>query len=116
MTGFDLNSTNDIYLDTDGNLALVQDIEAVKIAVSCETKTNYGELQLNTTAGIPYFDTVFTAHPDIELWKSYMKDTILKVPKVLTISNFKTYIDYKTSVLKYAIVINTEYGQGEINV
>ena len=116
MTGFDLDATNDIYLDENGNIALCQDIDAVKIAVSCETKTNYGELQLNTTAGIPYFDTVFTAHPNIELFKSYMKEAILKVPNVLDVPIFKTYIDYKTSVLKYAIVINTEYGQGELNV
>ena len=44
-----------------------------------------------------------------------MKQAILNVPKVLSISYFKTYIDYQKSVLKYAVVINTEYGQEEIN-
>ena len=116
MTGIALDDTNnDIYLDSDGNLALCKDIEAVKTAVSCETKTNYGEIILNTRLGIPYFETIFTAHPDIELWKTYMKKTIIRVPKVLGISYFKTYIDYKNSLLKYAVVINTEYGMEEIN-
>ena len=110
MTGFDINDNNDIFLDADGNLALVKDIEAVKVAVLCQTRTNYGEVILNTKAGIPYFQTIFTAHPDIELWKKYMKDTILAIPKILGISNFKTYIDYGTNLLQYAIVINTEYG------
>ena len=116
MTGIALDeTTNDIYLDNEGNLALCKDIEAVKTAVSCATKTNYGEIVLNTRLGIPYFETIFTAHPDIELWKSYMKEAILSIPKVLGISYFKTYIDYKKSLLKYAVVINTEYGTEEIN-
>lgn len=115
MTGIDLNGNNDIHLDNKGNLALCRDIEAVKVSVSCATKTNYGEIILNTRLGIPYFDTIFTAHPDIELWKSYMKEAILNIPKVLGISAFKTYINYQKSLLEYAVVINTEYGEAEIN-
>ena len=115
MTGIDLNENNDIYIDSNGNLALCKDIEAVKTSVSCATKTNFGEIVLNTNLGVPYFTTIFTAHPDIELWKSYMQEAILSIPKVLGISYFKTYIDYKTSLLKYAVVINTEYGTEEIN-
>lgn len=115
MTGIDVNETNDIYLDSNGNLALCKDIQAVKVAVSCATKTNYGEIVLDTQAGIPYFETIFTAHPDIELWKTYMKEAILKVPKVIGINAFKTYIDYQKSLLKYAVIINTEYGTEEIN-
>lgn len=113
MTGIALDETHDIFLDSEGNLALVRNIEAVKTAVDCVTKTNYGEIVLNTRLGIPYFTTIFTAHPDIELWKSYMKEAILSVPKVLGISYFKTYIE--KSLLKYAVVINTEYGEAEIN-
>ena len=109
------DQNNDIYLDDNGNLALARDIEAVKTAVSCQTKTNYGEIVLNNQLGIPYFATIFTAHPDIELWKSYMQEAILQIPKVLSIAYFKTYIDYQNSLLKFAIVINTEYGQGEIS-
>lgn len=115
MTGIDLNENNDIYVDSNGNLALCRDIEAVKIAVSCATKTNYGEIVLNTTLGVPYFETIFTAHPDIELWKSYMKEAIMSIPKVLGITAFKTYIDYQKSLLKYAVVINTEYGEAKLN-
>ena len=115
MTGIALDETNDIYLDNEGNLALCKDVEAVKTAVSCATKTNYGEIVLNTRLGIPYFETIFVAHPDIELWKSYMKEAILAIPKVLGISYFKTYIDYQNSLLKYAVVIITEYGEAEIN-
>jgi hypothetical protein len=115
MTGFDIDENNDIFLTAEGNLALVKDIEAVKVAVLCQTRTTYGEVILNTQAGIPYFQTIFTAHPDIELWKKYMKDTILAIPKVLGISDFKTYIQYGKNLLKYAIIINTEYGQEVIN-
>lgn len=114
MTGIALNENNDIYTES-GNIALCRDIEAVKTAVSCATKTNYGEVILNTNLGIPYFETIFTAHPDIELWKSYMKEAILSIPKVIGITAFKTYIDYQKSLLKYTVVINTEYGTEEIN-
>lgn len=115
MTGIDVNENNDIFLDSNGNIALCKDIEAVKVSVSCATKTNYGEIVLDTNLGVPYFETIFVAHPDIELWKSYMKQAILAVPKVLGITAFKTYIDYQKSLLKYTVLINTEYGQGEIN-
>ncbi len=113
MTGIALDDNQDIFLDSEGNLALCKDIEAVKTAVDCATKTNYGEIVLNTRLGIPFFETIFTAHPDIELWKSYMKEAILRVPKVIGIIAFKTYIE--KSLLKYAVVINTEYGEAEIN-
>lgn len=108
-----LNENNDIYLDISGNLALVRDIEAVEQVVSCEIRTNYGEIVLNTRLGIPYFETLFVAHPDIELWKSYVAETILRINKVLGIQYFKTYID--KAILKYVVVINTEYGEGELN-
>lgn len=110
-----LNSNNDIYVDVSGNLAMAKDLEAVITSVSCETKTNYGEVVLDTTKGVPYFTTIFVAHPDIDLWKSYMEQAILQVPKVLSIEYFKTFIDYDNSLLKYVAVINTEYGEGEIN-
>lgn len=115
MTGIGLDENNDIYLDKYKNLALVQDIEAVKTSVSCATKTNYGEIVLDTRLGIPYFETIFTAHPDIELWKNYMKEAILSVPKVIGISYFKTDVDNSKGLLTYAAIINTEYGQEEIN-
>ena len=115
MTSIALDENNDICLDSNKNLALCRDIEAVELSVSCATKTNYGEIVLDTNLGIPYFETIFTAHPDIELWKIYMKESILSVPKVLGIIAFKTYIDYQKSLLKYTVVINTEFGQGEIN-
>lgn len=115
MTGFDIDENNDIFLDDNGNLALVKDRESVKVAVLCQTRTNYGEIVLNTRAGIPYFETIFAEHPDIELWKKYMKDTILAIPKVVGISDFKTYIDYGKHLMTYAIIINTEYGLEVIN-
>lgn len=115
MTGLDLNENNDIYLDSNGNIALCRDIDAVKVSVSCATKTTHGEIILDTRAGIPYFETIFTAHPDIELWKTYMKQAILSIPKVTGITAFKTYIDYQKSLLKYTVLINTEYGTEEIN-
>ena len=113
MTGIDLNENNDIYIDSNGNLALCKDIEAVKNSVLCSCRTNYGEIVLDTRKGIPYFETIFTAHPDIELWKSYMKQTILSVPKVLGIVAFKHIIEKQ--ILKYTVVISTEYGTEEIN-
>lgn len=115
MTSIDLNENNDIYVDSNGNLALCRDIQAVKVSVSCGTKTNFGEIVLNTNLGIPYFETIFTAHPDIELWKAYMKEAIMRVPKVLSIVAFKHIIDYQKSLLRYTVVINTEYGTEVIN-
>lgn len=115
MTGIALDDNNDIFLDENRNIALCRDIEAVKTSVSCATKTNYGEIVLNTRLGIPFFETIFTAHPDIDLWMSFMKQAILSIPKVLGIIAFKTNEYRKDKVLKYAVVINTEYGEAEIN-
>ncbi len=112
MLSIALDENNDIFLDNYQNLALARDIEAVKTAVSCQTKTNYGEIILDTELGIPYFTTIFTAHPDIELWKTYMRQAVLQVPKVLSIQEFKTLVE--KGILHYTMVINTEYGQGVI--
>ena len=113
MTGIALDNSNDIFIDKEGKLALCKDIEAVTTSVNCAMRTNYGEIVLDTTFGVPYFETIFTAHPDIDLWTSFVKKCIMQVPKVLDIPIFKTYIEKK--LLKYTIVINTEYGQEAIN-
>lgn len=115
MLGFAVNEDNDIYLDRNKNIAFVRDMDALKIAVESAIKTNYGEIRLNTQKGVPYFSTIFQAHPDIELWKTYVKEAVLNIENVLSVAYFKTYIDYKTSLLKYAIVIETVYGQEEIS-
>ena len=113
MIGLDLNNNNDIYIDVSGNLALVQNINAVKISISCATKTTYGEIPLNTKLGIPYFATIFTAHPDVDLWESYMKDTINNLPDIVSVEYFTTNIS--KGILTYTTLILSKYGEVSIN-
>lgn len=113
MIGFKNNADNDIFLEN-GQIAMARDLDAVIQSVGCVSKSLYGEMPLDLTSGIPYFQTLLTDYPDIDLFVSYLKKEIKKIPEVLNIVYLKTYIDYNTGKFSYAVVISTAYGEAQI--
>lgn len=113
MKTIQTSDTQDIFLDGNGNIALSEDILAVENICENAVLTLKGELRLDTLAGIPYFDIVFGAHPNLELFKKYIIETLEKVEGVLSARDFN--VDFGDGILKYSVTIETKYGEAVLN-
>lgn len=113
MQTISINQDNDIYLDTSGNLAITLDINALADISKNKVLTNLGEPEYNVLNGIPYFDTIFTDTPKIDLFQAAIIETLEKTDEIERISNF----DYKQDdgVFSYSLIEHTTYGEINLN-
>lgn len=100
---------HDLYLDGTGQIALVESkvchaqiIESVILTVS-------GELQLNTSKGIPYFETIFESRMYLNTWKSYVENAIYNFDWVDIIDEFDCR--FLGDTLYYNMTILTNDGE-----
>ena len=72
-----------------------------------------GEPEYNVLNGIPYFDTIFTDTPKIDLFQAAIIETLEKTDEIERISNF----DYKQDdgVFSYSLIEHTTYGEINLN-
>lgn len=115
--------TNDLYLDQNGNIAIIYDLEAVLQACGQAAKTILGEMVLQTNQGIPYFESVWNGVPNLPQFEAVLRTAWLAVPGVLEIVRLVTTqtnnvvipgTSITTTALIYSATIRTEYGTGNI--
>ena len=84
--------------------------------VSSEIKnkvlTTLGEPEYNQLDGIPYFETIFTDTPKIDLFQAAVIDTLESLDEVQRVTNF----DYEQNngVFSYSLIEKTTYGDIEL--
>lgn len=104
---------NDIYLDSNGNLALSSGLQAILENCSQAAKTRLGELVLNTQQGIPYFTTLFIGVPLVEAFNAALTSAWLAVNGVLEVLSVVTTQSGNTFF--YTATIRTSAGTGDVN-
>ena len=110
---FSVNTSNDIYINAQGNLALSFDLEAILQDCAQVAKLQLGEAIYNINSGIPYFQTVWNGVPNLQQFTSALRSAFLGVPGVREVVSLMTQqID---DVLTYTAVIRTIYGTGGID-
>lgn len=114
-TGEPIQHYNDLYLDSGNNIAFVSNLEALKHVVENVVRTQFGELQLNSTKGIPYFETIFSSRTNVDYWKAYMIDAIESVDNVDSCELFEIDISEDTQILTYRAYIKSTFGEFSIN-
>lgn len=102
------NDNNDIFLDANHNLAIAGEEASAMQTVRHAVLTNLGELPLNVTAGVPYFQTVFKSSPDLDTFRQEVQRTAEKVEGVSRVSDFEMQAQNK--VLRYSFKITLENG------
>lgn len=108
-----VNANNDIYIATDGNLAMAVDLEAVLQACAQAAKTQLGECVLALDNGVPFFETVWQDSANVAQFEAYLRRVIEKVPGVTEVQQLDVTVD--SNVLSYVATIVTVYGEGTIN-
>ena len=126
QTDVGINFANDLYLDSQGNLAIAIDApgnpESVLQNCAHIAKTLLGEMVLSTLEGIPYFETAWAGTPNLPQFEAEMRRALRTVPGVTNVVDFTMRIDTDASntipaknVLSYTAVIETIYGTTTLN-
>lgn len=76
-------TTWDLCLDANGNIALASDPYSIAQDVASAVRTFQGECWYDTTQGIPYFDQVLGQRPPLQLVQSLIEKAALTVPEVV---------------------------------
>ena len=106
---------NELHLGDDGQIAVFTEKKAYAQILENVMRTVLGEVQSNTSLGIPYFDTVFLSHDKILLWKAQVEKRIQEFDFVDAVSEFKATVDYERRVLTYSLVVTTDEGNVRIS-
>lgn len=109
-----VDENNDIYLDANGNIALVYDLEAVRQDCDHAAKTLLGDLIFNQDLGIPYLQTVFTPPINLTQFEAALRDNLLGVNSAIT-QVLSVSINQNGDVLNYVAQIASIYGEFEIS-
>lgn len=113
MQTLSINNDNDLYINTIGNLVVTQDINALADISKNKVLTVLGEPQYNQEAGIPYFETIFTDTPKIDLFQTAVINTLENTENVNRVSNFN--YTQSNGIFSYNLVEQTAYGEIELN-
>jgi len=119
---FAVNSDNDLYIDAQGNLAIVYDLQAVLQACKQAALTLLGEMVLQTTQGIPYLTAVWVGTPNIPAFEGALRTSWLAIQGVTGIIELNTVIQPYTvpgttipiTALSYSATIDTLFGSASI--
>lgn len=103
----------DLYIDSNGRLAMVHGKDAYAQIINAKMRTVLGEMQLAMQNGIPYFQTVFSDKSMLPIWQDEVEKMLRSIPFVKNISSFDC--NYDNDVLKYTAEIETDSGMVEIN-
>lgn len=104
-------STNDMELDTNGDIKMVYGIEAASALIRAAIQTNRGELEYFPNLGIPYFTTIFRNRVLAPLWAKAIKDRVMEFDFVKSIDRFTYEFDYERNTVKYEMKLTTDYGK-----
>ena len=107
------NKNNDIFVDATGNLATKNDIEALANVSVHTVLTALGEPEFNQTDGIPYFQTIFTDTPQIELFQAAIISALESLESVQRVSDFE--YTQNNGVFSYSLKEHTIYGDIVLN-
>lgn len=113
MTSFATNADNDIYLGTDGNLAVVRGIDAVRQDCEHAMKAQLGEMPLALGRGVPTLTTIWANWRPAQ-FEAFARKILLTVPGVVAVKAFN--ISRLAGVASYVAEIQTGFSQQSISI
>lgn len=106
------DGTQDVALDSDGNLSMVHDAEAVGQHVRQRLGAYSGEWFLDTTAGLPWLNDILGKAYDPAIAEALVKAEILDTEGVTEITSFSVGFDRRTRGLSIrSVTVLSEYDE-----
>jgi hypothetical protein len=122
VTTFAVNSNNDLYVNSSGNIAFAHDEEAIGQACRQVALTLLGEMVLQTDQGIPYQTAIWVGVPNVPAFEAALRGGWLGVNGVVSIMDLTISLEPFTipttgksvTALSYSATINTTFGTVDI--
>ena len=108
-----INANGDIFLDTSGNVSLVSGLEAIQNACLTATRAQLGEMVLQTTTGMPTFQSIFNGTPNPAVYENALRNTLNSIDGVVNVVSLSSGI--LKGVYSYIAEIETIYGNFYLN-
>lgn len=107
------DDTNDMFLDSSGNLALASGLPAVTAACKTASRAMLGEMVLAQNSGMPNFQVIWVGVPNYNIFASYLRMTLDSVDGVQEVADIN--ITQTGNDLGYQASIASIYGEDFIN-
>ncbi len=108
-----VDSNNDLYIGTDGSLAIATALQATLQAAQQAAQTQLAEMEYAVDQGLPNFAVVWNGSPNISQFDAYLRRALLGVAHVKGIRDLS--IARADNKLSYTATIETDYGPGVLN-
>lgn len=91
-------ATWDLTLDSSGNIATLSRDWSALLAQRIKTRlqTFRGELYLDRSAGVPYFEEVLKKHPDVQRVRDLLLTQVATIPGVQKVLSMELTLDDST--------------------
>jgi hypothetical protein len=110
----------DIGLDTNhdaqpvaGDLPLVTKVDAIKQHLGQRLQLFMGEWFLDTTVGLPYYQSILIKNPNLDVVQALIQNQILGTPGMLELTTFQ--FDYDNLARELSVSFNAKSTNGDIN-
>lgn len=113
MTSIATNANNDIYLDANGNLAMVTGLDAVVQDCEHVMKAQLGEMPLALDEGVPTLTTIWASWKPAQ-FEAYARAMLLSVPGVVAVTAFT--LTRAAGVASYVAEIQTIYSEQAVPI
>lgn len=110
---FAVDQHNDLIIGSNRKLALVDNLQAVMAICTHAAQAILGEMIYAKKQGLPDFQTVWQGSANLTAWEVAYRARLKQIPEVTSLQSLSTWRDGDT--MKYAAVIKTIYGTGEIH-
>lgn len=100
----------ELRLDSNGQIASVEGKDAYAQTITEAIRTIKGEVESDTSLGVPYFLTIFDDSRNLNLWKSEVIRCIKQFDFVVAISDFVVNVSYSRKMVSYSLVVSTDLG------
>ena len=114
-TTYALNANNDIYLDAQGNIATVQDDQAILQTVKTEVGLWIGEYIYNTSIGVQY-NLILGKTLNEALLYAELRIAAMRVTGVLGIANITHIWNGTTRQLMVNMVVQLQSGNQTVQI
>ena len=108
-----IDANNDVYIGSDGNLAVLSGLAAVEGACQTIAQAQLGEMVLFVTKGLPTRETIWNGNPKVALYEAYLRAALESVSGVVAVTEL-TY-NVSNGVFSYTATIETIFGSLYLN-
>lgn len=113
VQSFAVNAENDLFIGTDNRLVVAQNIEGVLFGCASAAKAQLAEMIYAFDQGVANFETIWTNSVNVAQFEASVRFAIQSVEGVTGIKSFE--MEVVNNAMNYSAVIETIYGEGDLN-